>query len=135
MTESNFRRRVNKILMPLHAIAIENSIARGTPDVNYAEGWIELKFAKTWPKGDKTPLRLDHFTQEQRLWLRRRWNKGGKAHLFLQVNTDFLIFDGITAFEHVGKGANKSLLFDLAEVKWENGLNEQEFLEWARKPR
>lgn len=110
MSEKVMRQNVVRWLRPLHAIAVENPVLPGTPDVNYIGGWIELKMVDSWPVGEDTPLRLPHFTQHQRLWLRTRWKKGGKAFLLLQVGNDWLLFDGITAFEHVGKQPKKFLI-------------------------
>lgn len=94
--------------LKLDPTRIENSIGLGTPDVNYKEGWIELKWAERWPmRGGK--LSLPHFTQEQRVWLFRRWFNGGNAFLLLKVRSDWMLFDGITAKEYVGEVGFKQL--------------------------
>lgn len=83
---------------------IENLLGLGMPDVNYTHGWIELKAMAEWPKRDTTPLRVDHFSKEQRVWLRRRWRMKGNAWLLLEVGTkEFYLLTGEMAADHIGK--------------------------------
>lgn len=111
------RKRVVKALKRLHAISVENPCLPGTPDVNYVEGWVELKCVEKWPKREDTILRLDHFTPQQKLFLRKRWAKGGNAFLLLQVEQDWLLFDGPTAAEVVGC-STKATLLEEARFSW-----------------
>ena len=89
---------------------IENNVALGTPDVNYciegAEGWVELKHAREWPKRGG-PLKLRHFTPEQRLWIHLRQGAGGKAFVLLKVEDDYFLFWNI---DEVGKTLNRAQL-------------------------
>jgi len=96
-----------KIVVPalkrLDAVSVENPAHPGTPDVNYLHGWIELKRIERWPPR-KGPVRVPHFSKEQRIWLRRRWGSGGEAYLLLLVEEthEWLLFDGQTAATLVG---------------------------------
>ena len=117
MSEQHMRQRVIKALKPLDAWSVENPCRPGTPDVNYIEGWIELKWKSDWPSRPGTPVRLPHFTPQQKLHLARRWLKGGNAYLLLQVAQDWLLFDGKTAAEHVGQ-ENRAALESVAQVVW-----------------
>lgn len=72
MSEKAMRHRVIKALKPLDAISVENSVHPGTPDVNCVGAWIELKQVAKWPTITRALLNIRHFTQEQRIWLRRR---------------------------------------------------------------
>ena len=86
------------------------TMAPGTPDVNYCidgkEGWIELKHAREWPKRGG-PLKLRHFTPEQRLWIHTRQKAGGKAFVLLKVEDDYFLFWNIS---EVGKTLNRAEL-------------------------
>ena len=111
------RQRVVKALKPLDAFSVENPCRPGTPDVNYMEGWMELKHKYEWPKRAATTVRLDHFTPQQRLCLMKRWHAGGNSFLLLQVGDDWLLFDGDVAAEKVGR-VNKEELYIIAKVTW-----------------
>jgi len=84
--------------LKMDPVRVENPALPGTPDVNFIEGWTELKAATRWPpKGG--PLQLDHPpTPEQRTWLLRRWHCGGWASLTLCVgqknNKQWMVFRG-----------------------------------------
>lgn len=77
VTESRFRRRVVETLRPYDAVAVENPVHPGTPDINYAEGWIELKVVRD------PAAPIPHFTPQQRVFLYRRSRAGGRAHLLV----------------------------------------------------
>lgn len=130
-SEKNMRQRVVRILRPLHAVSIENGAGAGTPDVNYVEGWLELKSVERWPPRDGI-LPVDHFTPQQRLWLRKRSLAKGNAHMLLKVADDWLLIDGWDAAVHVGKAA-KNLLLDISVKSWLGGLDEKELLKCLRK--
>jgi len=102
MKESAMWARLRARLDPFgHFVRVENAIESGTPDVSYCitpgrEGWMELKWAARWPVRSG-PLRLKHFTPEQRRWIRKRRACGGRVWLLLRVGTEHLLLDGVTA--------------------------------------
>lgn len=105
-------------LRGLDPVRVENPCHPGTPDINFAEGWIELKKAARWPpKGGV--LALPHFTPQQRIWLRRRFEVGGNVYLLLQVRDDWLLFRGDKAAEWVGRGDREQLL-SAATFVWDS---------------
>lgn len=130
MSEGDQRGRVVKALRHLDAFAVENRVRPGTPDVNYIGGWIELKWIKRWPKNAEfSEVKIDHFTPQQRVWLKTRWRKGGRAFVLLQAaGQDWLLFDGETAAQILGR-ATRPELFARALMTWK-GLNEKELSTW-----
>ena len=136
MSEQTMRHRVIRGLKPLDAKPVENPVGPGTPDVNCICGWIELKWMRRWPRLGGV-VRIDHFTPQQRNWLRRRWEKGGGAWLLLQVGQEYLLFEGPTAAEHVGM-VNRTRLRQLAVKIWDRGMKFKELelclTNWANLP-
>lgn len=125
---SSMRPRVIRALTPLDAKPIENLVGIGTPDVNHALGWIELKWLRHWPKRDSTIVRMKHYKKEQKVWATRRINRGGLVHLLLQAENDWLLFDGKIAALWLGK-LTREELFDVAEHSWRGDFNEKELLQ------
>lgn len=105
LAEIPFRRKLVAALAPLDAFPVENSAAPGTPDVNYIEGWIELKCVDVWPKKVNGIVRIDKFKAEQRATLLRRKMQGGRAFLLLCRPSDMHIYilPAIFAAEHAGR--------------------------------
>jgi len=124
--EQQQRQKVVKALTKagLDATSVENPAYPGTPDVQFIGGWLELKYLEDWPAKADTTVRIPHFSQQQRVWLLRRFTACKKlstndyrAWLLIYVvsTKDWLLFDGETAAYHVAKdGTNKELLFRLA---------------------
>lgn len=93
MSEKDFARDFCLLTKSLHPVRIENALATpGLPDVSIAPGFVELKWARAWPKKHTTPLRIDHYTDDQRHWLLRRAAAGGGAWLALKVRSEWFIF-------------------------------------------
>lgn len=133
MSEGTMRRRVVRELRELDAVSVENPVHPGTPDVNFIGGWVELKWARRWPERGG-PLRLDHFTREQRVWLRRRWHRGGAAWLLLQVGREWMLFDGEVAAHVVGRSTRGELQRHAA-AHWPDGLDSGDLLQMLRRGR
>jgi hypothetical protein len=125
MSEKHMRSRVIQWLRTLNAIAVENPAQPGTPDVNYVEGWIELKKLHKWPKDGEGVVRVDHFTPQQRNWHLLRKRRGGRTHVLLQVADDWLLFDGGVAAMHLGRVSRRELE-RLALKHWQNGPRAEE---------
>jgi len=117
--EAEQRQLIVKALNKLKqdAVSVENPACPGTPDVNFIDGWVELKYSKNWPVKEETQVRIEHFTQQQRVWLMRRWHNQGACWLCLQVSKtkDWLVFTGEVACKKVGRpGVTRHDLYDLA---------------------
>ena len=94
----------------LHAVRVENLLCTpGLPDVSLATGWVELKVSRDYPTRPDTPVRLPHYTDDQRAWLRKRCLAGGNAWLALKVSRDWYIFWGATGAQEVGNLTKEGL--------------------------
>lgn len=118
MSERQLRSNVVKILAHLDAKPVENPAWPGFPDVNYIEGLIELKQVDSWPKRRGSPLKIGHFTQGQRIFIERRWRKGGNIYLLLQVGRCYLLYNGADV-QQIGRTLNKDEMYDKAIMFWD----------------
>lgn len=121
-------RKLRPILIAarLDPVRVENPIHPGTPDVNFCDGWIELKTIETWPAADRI-LPLRHFTAQQRVWLYRRWKYApGTTHLLLEVRAakQWLLFDGDIAAKVVGRATEAEHRINARAVLGEHELSE-----------
>lgn len=126
MSENAFWHTLGK-QMKLHegwrqATRHEDKLNLGICDVSFvnnarAHGWIELKKLHEWPKRESTIVRLRHFTDAQRIFLKEKGEAGGNCWLLLKVYRDVLLFDWWDAYYHVGY-VNKERLLDLAAGYW-----------------
>lgn len=103
MSEANLSKRILKTLAHLDAIPVDNPRKPGTPDINYIEGWLELKYLPAWPKKPETIVRIPCWTNKQGIRHYMRTLKGGKSFVLLQVGTDYLLFEGGTAYMFFGE--------------------------------
>lgn len=127
--EKNVSRTIMRVLdkAGLDPVRIE-SIGEGIPDINCTLGWIETKAADKWPARGG-PLRIDHYTPEQRKWHRRRRNARGAVWVLLKVGLrEWFLFDAAVAAKHLGH-ATKEELIAVAAGYWPSGLDKGEFLE------
>lgn len=129
--ESKMRSDIIKLMRPLHAVAIENGCEAGTPDINYRDGWIECK-SVDMPANPDTPVRVEHFTTDQRLWLRMRRQADGVALMLLKIGQWWLLLDGEVAAEIVGN-VPFNQLFDNSIDAWYRMPNRKILLECLRK--
>lgn len=128
MSEGGQRSRVVRSLRTLHAVPVENPLGPGTPDINYVEGWLELKWLRRWPKSEGTIVQLPHFTIQQRRWLRDRYDRGGNVWLLLQCRQEWLLFTGLDAHDYVGKMTREGL-YRCTRARWTRGLKDKELVE------
>lgn len=87
---------------------VENAAGQGTPDVTYCirgkAGWLELKFLEKFPHRKDTVVRCEHFTTEQRTFMHDESMAGGRAFLWVQVGSEYFLFDGLEAAMHFDRG-------------------------------
>lgn len=119
MLESDYWKKVRPMLCGWDPVRIEGA-AEGTPDVNHKHGWIELKWLDDWPVRDYTVVRVDHYTQPQRVWHKRRCRAGGLCHVLIGIGGHSILLWGEVASEYLGKVARSDLL-DIADAAWPKG--------------
>ena len=113
---------------------VENPASPGTPDVYYtmlhnsAMGWIELKHAHEWPKRPTTPLKIEHFTKQQRSFIRRHGKAGANVSVLLQVERDYFLLDWDAALQ-IGEFIKADYYGDLRIAYWKNGLQYEQFID------
>lgn len=125
MSEQTMRQRVVRGLRSLDAISVENSARAGTPDVNYVEGWIELKQLPRWPREEDAIVLCRHFRVGQRVWIKRRARAGGRVHVLLQVGRDWLLLPGAEAAEELGR-VSRARLEEMAVRVWRGKIEMKE---------
>jgi hypothetical protein len=134
--EKYMSRRVMIALRSLDPVRVENPALPGTPDINFIGGWLELKSMDAWPKRPSTPLKVPHFTQQQRVWLLRRVRAGGCACVLLRVggkvDGEWLLFAGDVAALNLG-GVVRSELYALALKTWRGTLIDSELVTLLRE--
>lgn len=104
MNESSFWAYLKGVMAQCwEATRIETSTALGVPDVTYTipqgHGWIELKYLQAFPKRATTAVRLAHFTDAQKNWMRQRGRLADAVWLFVRVGNEFFLFDWRQALE------------------------------------
>ncbi len=128
MSEKAMRRVVINLLKELDAdpMAVENPACPGTPDINcilldeqygIGEQWIELKKIKAWPKRASSIVKIPHFVNQQRIWLKKRYTCGGNVWVLLQIGKEWILFCGWEAANWLGL-ANKKKLLECATCHW-----------------
>lgn len=120
------RNRVVRILKPLHAIAVENPVHPGTPDINFAGGWLECKELDAWPKDPDVVVPVPHFTPQQRLFLKQRNKAGEFADVLLKVGRSWFLIYGPDAADNLGKTWTIHNVGCNAYAMWETGLMEED---------
>lgn len=124
-----------RLVSPLaHVVAVENDVLPGYPDVEgCVAGFnftIECKLIDDWPARSRTPVRLTHFTKEQKLFLRTRWRAGGASFLLLKIAStrEWLLFCGLQV-KPIGETATKADLYVTSEKIWRGGIDAKELIE------
>lgn len=131
MSEAAMWEALRPVIKQLDPVRVENPAGPGTPDVNYVEGWVELKWCEQWPPRGG-PLRIDHFTQQQRVWLTQRRLAGGRAFLLLKVGEhEWLLFDGAVAAKVLGH-VEQDKLYRACLARWTRKPKTEEICRWLQ---
>jgi len=119
MSEAKLSTKVLQTLRPLDAIPVDNPRKPGTPDINYIEGWIELKWLPDWPKRAATTVKFPKFRPEQRVWLVKRSKRGGVCFVFVQIKFMYLLYEGELAALYFDK-LTKTEMIKAAYAVWDH---------------
>jgi hypothetical protein len=94
MSEKDVTKALCRLLKPLDPHRVENALLdMGMPDICLARNsWLEAKYVKSYPVRESTPLRIPHYTEDQRRWAIRHEKAGGRVWLVLKVARDWYIF-------------------------------------------
>ena len=93
----------------------------GKNDGRGIHGFIELKHKGMAPIRQTTICRIEHYTDDQRNWLKAKGEAGGMTFLLLQLGRVFMLFDHVGC-QNVGKVVTADL-YDLACWHNANGLD------------
>jgi hypothetical protein len=119
---------------------LEDMYAVGLPDCCYhmenlpGSGFIEFKQRPEWPKRPTTPVKVTHFTPQQRGWMLFNGPFVQRVFLLLRVSTTYMLFPW-TAIKTIGS-LNRVDLIHLAECQggaWGNTINYTEMREILRR--
>tara|TARA_R110000868_G_scaffold148839_3_gene371023 strand:- start:7114 stop:7566 length:453 start_codon:yes stop_codon:yes gene_type:complete len=125
----NMRGKVVNLLRSVGGMAVENPACPGTPDVYYMHGWVELKEADDWPVRPTTPLRLKHFTKQQRVWAKTHILKGGVSTVLLKVGRlEWYLLDGLIAADRLGSMTREEIQ-SASRLTFTQGLDSERLFE------
>lgn len=107
----------------------EDKFAKGIADVSFcqagAAGWMELKHVSQWPARERTLVRIPHYSDEQKEFLEKKGKGMGNTWLFIQVESDFLLYDHKAA--QFLPDRTKTEMVELATFFYERRLDYAQF--------
>ena len=118
--EGQYWREVRPGLSGWDPKRVETPASDGFPDVSHIHGLVELKYIRHWPKRASTPLRVEHYSQQQRVFHKRRCKAGGLCHVLIGVEKEHFLFWGEVAAEHLGHMPRMEMIMR-ADAHWTDG--------------
>jgi len=123
MSESKLWQLIKPVESYGHIERVEVTMPIGMSDtfykINDIPGWCELKYVREYPKRISTPIRVNHFTEDQKRFLGRMIRHGYKARVLVMVEDDLYLF-GSPALFSVGK-MQRDVMHDNALVNVRRG--------------
>ncbi len=108
MSESNLWNRLRTNMIGKYwseATRHEDKLQKGIADISFCQngfgGWMELKWVSDWPVRPHTKVKIPHYSLDQKEFLMKKGKAMGNTWLFIQVGSDFILFDHQGA-QHVG---------------------------------
>lgn len=126
-SESSLWRTLNKNMKERwQAERIESFVSCGVPDIYFTlmdsdMGWMELKHLHEWPKRESTIVKIEHYTPQQKNWIRRHGIKGANVSLLLQVGHEYMLYDWPIAVD-INNYVKKDMIY-LAMGYWKNRID------------
>ena len=110
----------------------EDTCSEGITDVSFSirlgwadfrSGWIELKYRPEYPVRSNNPVRLEHFTDAQRVWLHERGSLGARCCVLWQIGKDYYVFNWQSVYDlgHMTKDELHSIAYwySIGRPDWE----------------
>jgi hypothetical protein len=95
---------------------------------------MELKHISDWPARATTTIKIPHYSDEQKEFLEAKGRGQGYTWLFMQIGSDYLLYDWAPAQELPDK--TKTEMVELSTCFYEGRLDYEHFaadLEWYGK--
>lgn len=132
MSEKSLWAALRKGMQWDEATRHEDCAALGVADVSFCtgahHGWLELKHVVEWPVREATPLRIPHFTDDQRHFLRQKQRYGGHTWLLVQVGRCYLLYSAAQDLDGLGTTWTQQQARLAARRIWAPRLNYDELL-------
>ena len=113
---------------------VEANIPLGIPDVHYVTnrkaGWIELKQVPK-PVNPSTPVRVPHFTKQQKVWLANYGSAGGLAFVLVGVGNMWYLLSWQHAYM-IGEYTKHELMEHCVVSHWMNCNFDSESILWQK---
>lgn len=115
----------------------EDKFQRGIADISFCQngigGWMELKHVSDYPARDKTPIRMPHYSIDQKEFLEKKGKCMGNTWLFIQIAGDFFLYDHVAAQDLPDK--TKTEMVELSTFFYEKRLDYSQFARDLATPR
>jgi len=120
----------------------EDRLSGGTPDVSYGmagnNGWIELKWLNVVVADKYAPIKIPHFTYDQKRFLRKRGAAGGHCWLLIGVEDvngqpTFLLINWTEVDDTIGDTASYDDLYGKCVRAWGDMIDFDQLREFLRR--
>lgn len=118
--------------IPDNCVLLRRPHAPRDPGVGGVTSWVELKHAHRWPPRGG-PLKFEHYTNDQRLWLKSWHEAGGRCCLLMQVGRDYALLPPWRTCELYYDGMTRARALEAAAVSAEGRFPTAEVMKWLTR--